>query len=541
VKAWTIKGWSELGLLTKGRENAFEWATGAVVMFGFWLRINGWLGHKISFWYDESMWAMRLLRLPLEELSIRPLGFMWLTRLFVNVFGATEVWFRLLPAVGALASLLIFPYVASQLVSSKWLRLLGVLLFAIHPALIDYANEFKPYSWEVLIHLVPIALYLRFRETGNVRWFYALLTFLPLGFLLAYNLAFAYPGMLLLCLFRAWRSSDKRRLIALTLASGLACAAMGAVVFKLALSNVTHAEKTENYWGGKYHVFYERSEDQSRLDWTIDTVNDMAAFVGIRRVLWRPYGHMKAQMARELGSADRLFWVVMVGAGLLGLWRQRRDLLWVLLGPLLVTVLANYVGKWPLGAFRTNLFITVYVLPLALLGFQFLGTTERRAHVLAGLVLSLCLIPGFAYGFDLEGHKRIFTRDHYQRQIMGKLRAYREEQLAADPKQKPIPLLLEPHTYSPYRYYVGDHPLFKAKYEKFFATHFKAEKVNPGALVSGLKKRLRREKRGIWIVSSSRKDLDRIERAAERHATIVVRERIADEHVLLFLTPKVDR
>jgi Dolichyl-phosphate-mannose-protein mannosyltransferase len=538
VKAWTIKGWSELGLLTKARENAFEWATGAVVMFGFWLRINGWLGHKISFWYDESMWAMRLLHRPLEDLSIRPLGFMWLTRFFVNTFGATEVWFRLLPAIGALGSLLLFPYVVSQLVASKWLRLLGVLLFAIHPALVDYANEFKPYSWEVLIHLAPIALYLRFRETDDVRWFYALLAFLPVGFLLAYNLAFAYPGMLLLCLLCAWRSLDKKKLVALTLASGLACAATGAVVYKLALSNVTQEEKTESYWGGKYRVFYQRNDEQSRLDWTVETVSDMAAFVGIRRVLWHQHGHMKARVASELGSADRLFWIVMVGAGLLGLLKARRDLLWVLLGPLLVTVLGNYVGKWPLGAFRTNLFIIVYVLPLALLGFQFLATTERRAQVLAGLVLSLSLIPGFAYGFDLQGHKRIFTRDHYQRQIIAKLKAYRERQLASEPNQKPLPLLLEPHTYSPHSYYLRDHPTFKPKYEKFFEANFKTEKVNPGALVSGLKKRLRREKRGMWIVSSSRRDLDRVEAAAERYATIVIRERIADEHVLMFLKPK---
>ncbi len=540
MKAWTIKGGFELGALAKVRERGFELASGAILVFGLWLRINGWLGHRISFWYDESMWAMRLLEKPLKELSIRPLGFMWLTRVFTDAFGPTEVWFRLLPALGALASLALFPYVLSQLVQSKWLRLLGLLLFAIHPGLIDYANEFKPYSWEVFMHLVPIALYLRYRQTNDARWFYGLLAFLPAGFLFAYNLAFVYPGMLLLCLYLAWRSSDKKKLVVLTLASGLLCAGTGAVVYKLALSNVTQEEKTESYWGGKYGVFYEKSDERSRVEWTLEKVSDMAAFVGIRRILWHQYGHMKERVARELGSADRLFWIGMVAAGLVGLWKTRRDLLWVLVAPLIVVVLGNFVGKWPLGAFRTNLFIASYVIPLAVLGFQYLATSERRGHLLAGLVLTVTLIPGFAYGFDLDGHKRIFTRDHYQRQIMAKLESYRKEQLAAEPGQKRLPLLLEPHTYSPYAYYTRHHPQLKAQYERFFAENFAVSKVNPGTLTSGLKKQLRRHKRGMWIVSSGRAQLDRVENAAERYGTVVIRERIADEHVILFLQPKRD-
>jgi hypothetical protein len=57
-------------------------------------------------------------------------------------------------------------------------------------------------------------------------------------------------------------------------------------------------------------------------------------------------------------------------------------------------------------------------------------------------------------------------------------------------------------------------------------------------VITGLKKQQKRRKRGMWIVSSSRKRLDRIEAAGERHATVVIRERIADQHVLMFLKPK---
>jgi hypothetical protein len=64
--------------------------------------------------------------------------------------------------------------------------------------------------------------------------------------------------LLLLCLYEAWKRGPRKKLVALTFASGLACALIGGFVFKLALSNVTHEERTESYWGGKYGVFYEK-------------------------------------------------------------------------------------------------------------------------------------------------------------------------------------------------------------------------------------------------------------------------------------------
>ena len=58
---------------------------------------------------------------------------------------------------------------------------------------------------------------------------------------------------------------------------------------------------------------------------------------------------------------------------LLALWQSRRDLLFVLFAPLLMLVVANLAGKWPLGAFRTNLFTLSYSVPLLGVGLQYLA------------------------------------------------------------------------------------------------------------------------------------------------------------------------
>ncbi len=519
--------------------DAYAYAMLGVVLLGTFLRVNGWLGQNISFWMDEALWASRVLHLPLVGLGIRPIGFVAITRALVSVFGATEVWFRFLPAMGAIGSMLLMPYVANQLLASKWLRLLMVLMFAIQPALVDYANEFKPYSWEVLVHLVPLVLYLRFRETAKNAWLFALLGYLPVSFLLAYNMALAFPGLLLLCLGCAWRSPQRRKLVAATLLSGALCASLGALMFHLSLSKVTKEDRTETYWGKKYDVFFEKTETLSRPEWTLQKYNDMAAFVSLRREYWAPEGKISEKRASKLASWDRLFWVGLSFAGLVALARRRRDLLLVLFAPLVVMMLANFVGKWPLGAFRTNIWILAFTLPLPFLGMQFLAFDRRIGAALGALVLGLTLIPGFLFGFDWHGHKRTFTRDFHEREVIAKLYEYRKQQLARDPDLPRARLLVDPHTWYPHVYYLQDHPVFREKYGKFFEDNFTVSKVSQRALQGGLGRQLAKAKgRGIWVVSSAKREFDGLRRGARRHAKVVIEEQVKDEHLIMYVEAK---
>ena len=538
-----LRNWWESAWGTRATGNGYEVALVITLIVGVFLRVNGWLGHHISFWMDEALWASRLLHRPLMSLGIRPVGFMGITLGVVRMFGAKEVWFRLLPALGAIGSLVLMPYVASRLVTPKWLRLLMVLMFAIQPALVDYANEFKPYSWEVLVHLVPIALYLRFKETNRKAWFYGLLGFLPVSFFLAYNMALAFPGMLLLCLAIAWHSAERRKLVTATLLSGALCAGGAITMYELSLSKVTHEERTETYWGKKYDVFYEKTEPLTRFDWTLQKLGDLASFVSIRSQFWTLSPKISEGKAAELAAADRLFWISLTYAGVWALWKKQRDLLLLYAAPMLLMLLGNAIGKWPLGAFRVNLFALVYTLPLPFLGMQLLAELDRRMLWVTGtLAMALTVIPGFRFGFDWHGHKRTFTRDFYQREVIAKLYEYRKQQITKDPQLPRARLLLEPHTWYPNEFYLHDQPDFKAKYEQFFADNFIIDKVSGGTLNSKLPQRLRRggSIQGIWLVSSARREFDNLKRGAERGTTIVIQEQVETEHLIMYVEPKVD-
>jgi hypothetical protein len=532
----SVRDWWRGFRLASPEVQRYRVALALVLVLGVFLRLRGYLGEPISMWLDEALWAPRFVNRSLLALGIRPIGFVWLTRALVSAFGATEIWFRFLPNLGALGSLLLMPYVASRLLESRALQLLLVLLFAIHPALVDFANEFKPYSFEVLVHLVPIALYLRYEQTRSLRWLYALLVYLPLSFLLAYNMAFAFPGLLLLALRAAWQSSARRNLVLATVLTGALCAGVAGGVYKLALTKVTSESRTESYWGKKYDVFYLRSEERSRVDWTADKYGDLAALIGLRRELWADPGRLPVNVAQELGSIDRWLWIGLSLAGLVGLYRKRRHHLLLFAAPLVVLVLVNALSKWPFGAFRTNMFLSVYLFPVPFFGLELLsGQSLARKQGLIGAVLLTCVAPGFLFGFDWQGHKRTWTRDHYERQVIERLYELRQAQLRERPDAPRAPLILDLHTHESHAYYLGTHPTFSAKYAQFFRQNFAVDEVGSNAVVKKVQQRLRRGE-PVWVVVSKELATQALLEFAGSRARVLKKEDIRGEHLILLLS-----
>jgi Dolichyl-phosphate-mannose-protein mannosyltransferase len=534
MQAWLLDRWQKVRRMPPG--DRYYWlALLSVLALGVFLRLNGYLGHHISLWLDEALWAPRFVQWPLLKLGIRPLGFVWLTRALVNAFGATEIWFRFLPNLAALLSLALMPYTASRLLASKPLRVLLVLLFAIHPALVDFANEFKPYSFEVLVHLIPIVLYLRYQQTERRAYLYALLAYLPPGFLLAYNLAFAFPALLLLGLWHAYRAQKSRRLLLASLLSGALCTLVVGGMYKLALAHVTNEQRTENYWGKKYDVFFQPSSHDSRLDWTIGKYADMTALIGMRRELWSDPGKLPAKLAVELGALDRWLWLGLYGLGVGALWQKRRAELMLFCLPIGTMILANALGKWPFGAFRTNMFTSVYLFPIPIIGLELAQQRWKAAGRAFGLLtLATCVLPGFLFGFDWHGHKRTWTRDHYQREVIEKIYAIRKQQLAEHPDLPRARLVLDLHTYESHKYYLNTHPVFRARYHDFFEANFIQDNVGSNSLVSKVQQRLR-AREPVWVVASKSISSEAIEDFAKTRVHVLFRERIKDEHLILLL------
>lgn len=513
------------------RETKLYWAALALSLgLGVFLRLNGFIRHQPSFWLDEALWAPRFVNWPLDKLGIRPIGFVLLTRWVVTHFDASEFWFRFIPNLSGLLSLSLLPYVASRLLESRVLRVLLVLLFAIHPALVDLSKEFKPYTFEVLVHLVTLVLYLRYQQTRKAGYLYALLAYLPFAFVVAYNVAFALPGLLLLTLWQGYR----RRSWALVLASVLGAAVCAGAVYEVSsrlLQGVERGGRTEEYWGKKYDVFYSPN-DGSRARWMLEKAGDMLGMVGLRRELWMDNERLPQPAGERLGALDRWLWIALGVLGMAALLRKDRERALLLLGPLLVLTCVNALGKWPAGQFRTNLFACAYLLPLPLLGVQLARSLFGRRY--EGLLLGLVAVDalgGFAVTFDPQGHKRMWCQEAYSREIIEALFDLRQQELKANPSARPARLVLDLFAHKPLDYYLGLHPQLSQRNAEF-RHEFRLDKVASNRLTEIAKFRLRGAGL-VYAVASKHSSAVDLKRLMAENPRLVVRHKVLAENVLI--------
>ncbi len=569
------------------------------LIVGVALRFQGQLNHRPSLWQDEALWANHLFDQSLFSHNIRPIGFMWLTKLLVDVFGATEFWLRFIPNVTSIGALLLAPYVASQLTKSPLARVALVTLFALHPALIDFSKEFKPYSSEAFLHLAFVALYLRWRETRRKAWLVALLVALPVSVLFAYNLAFALPGLLLLAFIDGFEARRWRGALP-AVASGAACLALLLVIYFTLLSKAM-AGNTEKRWGRKYDVFYReaaaasapvrapaappsgsaasaavsgqggddgdgdesaraeaapptdtRAHDQpetpaasgrgdkpasaSRIVWLATKYADVAALPGLRR--------SQARLPSALGSLpslERILWIALhlVALGMLLARRRYRELLLLSL-PLLVVVVCNFAGLWPLGAFRTNLFLCVYSIGIASIGIDALAVTAVRQGALAVVLGAIYLAPTLVLGTDWRGQKRVWTRESAMRTVVARVRDKREQQLAAkiNPSSRMV-VLTDLASYETLTFYLTYHEVLRERHRDFFRTRIKIQKLNrfQDSLPIELDRRFGNRSKAPPLVVVASKDLPQTQALLHAKTRVLDEEIVDGEHLVAVVVP----
>ena len=148
----------------------------ALVALGSALRLYSYVDNR-SLWLDEAALSYNILNrgfieliAPLDRLQVAPLGFLWLERAAVSVFGTSEYALRLVPLLAGLAALLLFAHVARRMLSGM-ASVFALALFALAIPLIYYSVETKQYSLDVAvaIALFAVALHARGHELTPTR------------------------------------------------------------------------------------------------------------------------------------------------------------------------------------------------------------------------------------------------------------------------------------------------------------------------------------------------------------------------------------
>jgi hypothetical protein len=145
-------------------ERLLFFASVGMILLGILARILGFLYNR-ALWLDESMLASSLVRLSYGELLLTldfkqgaPIGYLWIVKSLVYLFGTSEYVLRILSLFSGLGSILLFFMILKNAFGDlrPWV---GTAFFATIPFLIDYSLEFKPYMFDGFLSLASVYLF----------------------------------------------------------------------------------------------------------------------------------------------------------------------------------------------------------------------------------------------------------------------------------------------------------------------------------------------------------------------------------------------
>lgn len=342
-----------------------------LVLLGAALRIATYAADR-SLWLDEAALAHNVLgrtfaglAAPLDYTQIAPLGFLWLEKAAVLLFGGSELALRLVPLLASLSALALFAVAARRLLRGLAAPF-AVLLFAVAPPLLYFASETKQYSLDTAAAAAIFVMALAVRRRPALRWSLAagaagaLLPWFSMPSVFGLGAAGAYlaqplvPG-------RRWR----------------ALAALVPLFLLWALGGITaivHARHTllpadarilASYWAGAFVPI--SGGIGATVRWLAELV--WGAFV------WNFPERLRvaALVLFALGAA-RLAW-------------RRDGSLTLVLGPALLALIASALHLYPLFA-RLTLFVVPAIVLVAGAGAELLLALAGERRVLRASVLA---------------------------------------------------------------------------------------------------------------------------------------------------------
>jgi len=366
---------------------------------------------NVSLWLDELLVSRNILGLPLSHLLTKPLlldqvaprGFLLVEKLAVDALGRNELALRFFPFLCSIASVFLFHRLANRALGG-WAVAFALALFAIGIPFIQYGVEVKQYIFDATaaMLLLYLALTLRDRETTTRRLVLTgLAAFVIIWFSQASVVVMAGIGAALAV---EWLISRDRRtaralLITIPLWAGASLVAIGAGLRSM---NPSTREFMDDFWGTGFLP----------LPFTL---------TGALGWLWK----QSLSLFTDPTLLQYPLPLVFVALGVLGivvLWRTRRDVALVLLGPFALAVVAAAAHQYPL---RGRLMF--YLVPGVLLSIA-AGVEQLRrwaaavSRSLGVIVAAAALAPPimtFANGhppYEIENNRAIYAYLQQKRQ-----------------------------------------------------------------------------------------------------------------------------
>ena len=349
----------------------FRYAVGVVLFLGGLFRLRQYAYNR-SLWLDESLLALNIVHRSwatlfgqLDMNQAAPPGFLFIEKLLISTIAPSDIVLRLYPLLCGLGLLVLALWVG-RLVTTHTGVVTFLLLLASCEKLIFYSSEAKQYSSDAMFSVVIIGMAIRLGTATG--W----TTILTVGIAGAVVLWFSQPAVFVMAaaaLYLVAVRLDQRKSV-LTLVPMFAMwAASFGIVYLFNLSRNVANESLQTFWQAYFMPLPPTS------------------VAGLRWFLYYPFLAFTDPLSLQFPGLGAF--LLVAGSIELAQDRRRRLLLILLLGPIVLTLVASGVHRYPFGL-RLLLFLIPILAVLIANGISFLWRLERgRGLAVAALALLL--------------------------------------------------------------------------------------------------------------------------------------------------------
>lgn len=269
----------------------------------------------------------------------------------------SEISLRLLSLLTSIASIPIFFIIANKAYKNRTAVFTAFTFFLFNPFIITFTKVFKHYTVEIFTHLLIILLCIGYLKSDKFKYLLLLCATLILSpFFSGANIVFLYPGAYSALIAKKFKD---RRALPVILGTGFInlsiILSLYLLVWKKSMSRFIGA------WEDRYNGFVEN--DEPYLSWLIQKTDGLLDYF---------FNYPRTDLDTSIGI---LFFTLMFLS--LVTLIKKKDLIFssLLLLPILMAVFFNFLGYWPLGYDRTNLFLIPYI---SLLTFYGIGQIQIK-------------------------------------------------------------------------------------------------------------------------------------------------------------------
>lgn len=327
-----------------------------------------------SLWLDEAALASGVANFGMDGLAPEalggqtgPLGFIFLTRLLLEIFGPHEFVYRTLPLIGGVGLLFVARFVSRELLKNPLVQIWTLSLFAFSPILAHYSQEFKQYSSDAFASALVVVIGLWIWRRKKIRWVY-ISGFLLALFSMTALVGLAALGLLLVVdLLRGEHPVKPRQLAAIGLWWGVGAGIQ--LFYQLEVLNTGRSQLRE-IWSTSFPPSSSFSNWES-LQWYADTARNFLSY---------PFTGTAHYWSTSVSWLILIFLVILI----ISAFSLRQQAVLIIALPVLLGLLMAEIGLYPF-----NSRLVIYLIPslFFLLGLGLDALIARKRWVTAVAIL----------------------------------------------------------------------------------------------------------------------------------------------------------